>query len=154
MSVYQESKGSPILKAIIVVLFGVLIYVLYQPYKIREQEELYKKESRVRMLDIRAAQLMYISEYGKYAKTIDSLVAYINIKAAASAVPEGTFKPLSMSPFVPESLLHTPGSWSPYEITAVDTTVIKKYVVNDPDGYGSIGSLTDDSRVNKASWEE
>jgi hypothetical protein len=36
----------------------------------------------------------------------------------------------------------------------VDTTVIKKYVVEDPDGYGSIGSLTDDSRVNKASWEE
>ena len=154
MSVYQEAKGSPILKGVIVVLFGVLIYVLYQPYKLKEEGELYKRESRARLIDIRAGQLMFISDYGRYATTIDSLVAYIKARMQEGKVADGTFRPLSMSAFAPESLLHTPGSWKPYVITAVDSTVIKKYVVTDPDGYGSIGSLTDDSRVNKASWEE
>jgi hypothetical protein len=154
MSVYQESQGSPILKGVIVVLFGVLIYVLYQPYKIREEQEMWKKESRARLVDIRAGQLMYIGQYGKYATSIDSLVAYIRQKTDEGTVPEGTFKPLSTSPFVPESLLHAPESGRLYDMTAVDTTVIKKYMVSDPDGYGSIGSLTDDARVNKASWED
>ena len=154
MSVYQDAKGSPILKGVIVVLFGVLIYVLYQPYKIKEEQEIDKKEARARMVDIRAAQLLYIGQYGKYADSLDSLVSFVNFKMANDSIPEDTFKPLSLSPFVPESLLHTPGSWKPFDLVAVDTTVIKKYVLTDPDGYGSIGSLTDDSRVNKASWEE
>ncbi len=154
MSVYHQSKGSPILKAVIVLLFGVLIYVLYEPYKIREEEETNKRESRARLTNIRAAQLLYITEHGKYAPSIDSLVVYVKGRMAAGTVPEGTFTPLTMSPFDPDSLLRSPGSWRPYAVTSVDTTVIKKYLAEDPDGYGSIGSLTDDSRVNKASWEE
>lgn len=154
MSVYSQAKGSPILKAVIAVLFGVLIYVLYEPYQIREQEERNKKESRARLVNIRAAQLMYITEHGKYAPSIDSLVIYVKSKIAAGTIPPDTFRPLTFSAFDPDSLLRTPGSQRPYYLTSVDTTVIKKYVVEDPDGYGAIGSLTDDSRVNKASWEE
>ncbi len=154
MSVYQQAKGSPILKGVIVLLFGILIYVLYEPYQIREREENNKKESRARLVNIRAAQLLYISDHGSYAPSIDSLVAFIKGKIASGTVPEDTFKPLVFSPFSPDSLLHTPGSWRPYSVISVDTTVIKKYFAEDPDGYGSIGSLTDDSRVNKASWEE
>lgn len=154
MSVYQQAKGSPILKGIIVLLFAILIYVLYEPYKVREQEESNKRESRARLVDIRAAQLLYIGEFGKYAPTLDSLITYVKKRIAEGTVPPDTFKPLSLSPFEPDSLLHTPGSWRPYMLMSVDTTVIKKYVVEDPDGHGSIGSLTDDGRVNKASWEE
>jgi type II secretory pathway pseudopilin PulG len=154
MSVYSQAKGSPILKAVIAVLFGILIYVLYEPYQIREQEETNKRESRARLMNIRSAQLMYITDYGKYAPSIDSLVLYVKAKIAAGTVPQDTFRPLTLSPFDADSLLRTPGSQRPYYVTSVDTTVIKKYVVEDPDGYGSIGSLTDDSRVNKASWEE
>ena len=154
MSVYQDAKGSPILKGIIVVLFAILIYILYEPYKVREEEERNRKESRARMIDIRAGQLMYITQYNKYAPSIDSLVSFIKTKIASGTVPEDTFRPLTLSPFHPDSLLHTPGSWRSYDVRSVDTTVIKKYVVEDPDGYGSIGSLTDDARVNKASWEE
>lgn len=154
MSVYHEAKGSPILKGVIVLLFGILIYVLYEPYKVREQEETNKKESRARLINIRAAQLLHITEFGNYAPSIDSLVLFVKGKFAEGTVPEDTFKPLTLSAFDADSLLHTPGSWRPYSVTSVDTTVIKKYFADDPDGFGSIGSLTDDSRVNKASWEE
>lgn len=154
MSVYQESKGSPILRVVIVVLFGVLIYVLYEPYVIREQEETYKKESRVRMINIRAGQLMFISEKGRYASDLDALIAFVRARSDSGVVPPGTFKPLHTSEFVPESLRLAPKSGKPYLFVSVDTSVIKKYLLEDPDGYGSVGSLTDDSRVNKASWEE
>ena len=154
MSVYSQAKGSPILKGVIVVLFGILFYVLYEPYQVREQVEINRRESRARLMNIRAAQLMYITDFAKYAPSIDSLVAYVKGKMAAGTVPMDTFKPLAMSAFDPDSLLRTPGSQRSYIMTSVDTTVIKKYVVEDPDGHGTIGSLTDDSRVNKASWEE
>ncbi|HWP82241.1 MAG TPA: hypothetical protein VNN76_06270 [Bacteroidota bacterium] len=154
MSIYHESKGSPVLKAIIVVLLGVLLYVLYEPYQVREREENYKKESRLRMMNIRTAQLQYISEKGVYANSLDTLVAFVKEKLAAGAIDPSIFKPLSHGAFTPDSLLKTPKSQRPYSLQTVEQTVIKKYLLEDPDGYGSIGSLTDDTRVNKASWEE
>lgn len=152
MSVYQDAKGSPILKGVIVVLFGILLYVLYEPYQVREEEEAYRRESRARMMNIRQAQLLFIGAHGKYATSLDSLIAFI--RTVPDTTAQKHFFPLVNSAFVPESLLHTPKSWRRYYMMAVDTTVIKKYLVDDPDGYGSVGSLTDDSRVNKASWEE
>ena len=154
MSIYHEAKGSPVLKAIIVVLLGILLYVLYEPYQIREREESYKKESRLRMTNIRTAQLQYISEKGVYANNLDTLVAFIKAKLAAGAIDRSIFKPLSHGEFSPDSLFRTPKSQRPYSLQTVEQTVIKKYLLEDPDGYGSIGSLTDDTRVNKASWEE
>ncbi|MEX2189768.1 MAG: hypothetical protein WEB33_03600 [Bacteroidota bacterium] len=152
MSVYHESKGSPILKGVIVVLLGILLYVLYEPFQIREEEEAFKRESRARLINIRQGQLLHIGATSAYAASLDSLVAFIRTRP--DSVLASYFQPLTMSTFAPESLLHTPKTWRPYRLTAVDTTVIKKYLVDDPDGYGSIGSLTDDQRVNKASWEQ
>jgi len=154
MSVSQEAHGSIVLKFVIVILFGVLVYVVYQPFVIQQQEQLYQKESRLRMLNLRTAELQYISDFGVYASSPDSLVSFIKRKIERGSLSEQNFKPLSRTPFVPESLLHTPKSLRPYKITAVDTTVIKKYIIEDPDGYGSIGSLTDENRINKASWED
>ena len=154
MSIYHEAKGSPVLKAVIVLLLAALVYVLYEPYKIREQEELYKKESRLRMINIRTAQLTFISESGRYCSTLDSLVMYIKAKLDSATIDASIFKPLTHGSFEPDSLLHSPKSLRPYSLQSVETTVIKKYLLEDPDGYGSIGSLTDDMRVNKASWEE
>lgn len=152
MSVYQEAKGSPILKGVIALLFVILAYVLYEPYQIRKEEETYQNESRARLINLRQAQLLHISQRSRYNTSLDSLVQFIH------TLPDSTrtayFKPLVLSSFVPESLLHAPKSWKSYRLQVVDTTAIMKYILEDPDGYGSIGSLTDDSRVNKASWEE
>ena len=41
-----------------------------------------------------------------------------------------------------------------YKLAVDDSSTVKKYLLEDPDGYGSIGSLTDDQKVNKASREE
>ncbi|GJQ19777.1 MAG: hypothetical protein HBSIN02_01320 [Bacteroidia bacterium] len=152
MSVYQEAKGSPILKGIIVLLSLALLYVLYEPYKIREEEERFRAESRARMINLRQAQLLHIGYRGRYNTSVDSLVQFIY--TLHDTIRTSYFRPLVMSPFVPESLLHTPKSWKPYALQVVDTTAIMKYLLEDPDGYGSVGSLTDDARVNKASWEE
>ncbi|HAL56037.1 MAG TPA: hypothetical protein DCP63_06085 [Bacteroidetes bacterium] len=155
MSVYQQAKGSIVLKTIIVLLVGVLIWVLYEPYQVREREEYCKKESRIRLQNIRTAQLRYIENHGRYADSIATLVDFIKQSLASDTTWSASmFKPLLSGAFVPESLLNSPKSWKPYAITAVDTTAIKKYLVEDPDGYGSIGSLTDDSKINKASWED
>jgi hypothetical protein len=154
MSVYHEAKGSLLNKVIIVILLAVLIYVIYEPYKIREQEEFYKRESRTRMLNIRAAQLQYINRFFRYNTSLDSLVQFIHDSVMAKGSWQGIFLPLSNGLFVPESLLHSPKSLRPYELSVNDTSRIKKYLLVCPDGYGSIGSITDDSRVNKASWEE
>ncbi len=153
MSIYQKPKGSILYKVIIVILVGVLIYVLYEPFEIREREDSFRRESRARMSNIRTAQLQYIGEFGRYSSTMDSLVAFVKSELAAGTLSTETFKPLVFSPFVPESLSLAPKSYRPYVMTSVDTTIIKKYLLECPDGYGSIGSLTDDSRINKASWE-
>ncbi len=152
MSITRESKGSIILKVIIVILMAVLVYVIYEPYQIQAQEEAYRKESRLRMENIRSAQLQFIGQHGRYASTLDSLVMFIDTLPDSTRTV--TFKPLANGTFTPESLLATPKSDRPYVLVSIDTSAIKKYLLEDPDGYGSIGSLTDDSRVNKASWED
>ncbi len=154
MSVYHQAKGSLVLRAIIVVLFGVLVWVLYEPYKIREQEESYKRESRLRMQNIRAAQLKHIEFRGTYARSIVDLVEFVKAGIASDSLNPGMFRPLTSGSFIPESLLYSPKTWKLWELVVVDTTAIKKWYVEDPNGYGSVGSLTDDSKVNKASWEE
>ncbi|MGH2568649.1 MAG: hypothetical protein ACRDGA_09935 [Bacteroidota bacterium] len=154
MSVYHEAKGSVLYKAIIVVLFALLVYVVYEPYKIRAEEEQYKRESRLRMLNIRAAELQYINRFFRYNTSLDSLVTFIKDSLVASGLEKEIFHPLSSGLFAPESLLHAPKSLRPYRLAVNDTSRIKKYLLECPDGYGSVGSVTDDSRVNKASWEE
>lgn len=152
MSVYHEAKGSLLYKAIIALLLALLVYVIYEPYKIREEEEFYKRESRARMLNIRAAELQYINRFFRYNTSLDSLVKFIQDSLIAKGADQGVFVPLSNGLFVPESLLHSPKSLLPYKLAVNDTSRIKKYLLECPDGYGSIGSVTDDSRVNKASW--
>lgn len=153
MSIYHEARGSIILKVVIVILIGILLYVIYQPYQIREQEELYKRESRSRMVNIRTAELAYIERFNRYTASLDTLVNFIKDSMMTSPSQTALFKPLTSGPFVPESLLFAPKSHKPYSLTAVDTTRIMKYYLEDPDNFGAIGSLTDDSRINKASWE-
>lgn len=151
MSIYHEARGSVILKIVIVILIGILVYVIYEPYQIREQEEFYKRESRSRMVNIRTAELAHIERFNRYTGSLDTLVRFIHdsLMTAQSTL----FKPFAGGPFVPESLLYAPRSHRPYLLTSVDTTRIMKYLLEDPDNFGSIGSLTDDSKINKASWE-
>jgi hypothetical protein len=148
----REARGSVVLKIIIVMLTAVLVYVIYEPYQIKAKEEFYQAESRSRMVNIRAAQLLFIAQHGRYVSTLDSLVMFI--EALPDSVRSTAFTPPSNAPFTAQALLRTPKSNQAYVLVSIDTSAIKKYLLQDPDGYGTIGSLTDDARVNKASWED
>lgn len=153
MSIYQEAHGSIVLKIIIALLIGILIYVIYEPYHIRQQEDIFKRESRTRMINIRTAQLAYIERFNRYTGSLDTLVQFINDSLLTVPSDRVVFKPLVSGPFVPESLKYAPRSHRPYVLTSIDTTRIMKYLLEDPDGFGTVGSLTDNSKINKASWE-
>ena len=45
--------------------------MFYEPFTIREQEEVNKRESHSRIMNIRAARLLCITEFGKYAPSIE-----------------------------------------------------------------------------------
>ncbi len=149
-----QPKGSVILKIIIVLLVAILVWVIYEPYTIMKQELVFREESRLRMENLRQAELLHLDRFGLYISNLDSLIHFIKTDPDISANLDSIFKPLSEGTFSVDSLKYTPKSHRPYEIQVDDTSVVKKYLLEDPDGYGSIGSLDDDRKVNKASWEE
>lgn len=154
MSITQRAKGSWVLRAIIVVLIGVLAYVIYEPYQRMLAVEALKKESRMRMSNLRSAQLKHIELKGYYATTLDSLMLFINTDSLMVANRDTVFTKLSDGTFHPDSLYFSPKTHQPYRLTADNTSAIKKYFLECPDGFGSIGSLEDDARINKGSWED
>ncbi|MEE9225852.1 MAG: hypothetical protein V3U68_06640 [Bacteroidota bacterium] len=150
----RQPKGSIVLKIVIVVLVAVLVWVIYEPYAYMKQESAFKLESRLRMVNIRQAELLYLNRNGRYSSNLDSLILFIKTDTAIAARMDSIFKPLSDGTFNPEFLKYTPKSHRSYNIQVDDTSAVKKYFLEDPDGYGTIGSLDDEKKVNKASWEE
>lgn len=172
------------LYAIIVILVIVLIKVaIIDPKEIVEQEKYSKKESRLRMTNLKEAEILYEKKYGRYTANLDSLIHFIKTDSTVDSLmtaidtitkrPANPFVALSHGEFVPDSLIRTPKSNRRY-IVEIDTslqidTVINqrgkilrvdsvlaigtKYYIEDPDGYGTIGSLEDEALKNTVSWE-
>ncbi len=173
-----------ILYAIIVILVLLLIKVaIIDPTEIVESEKYYKNESRLRMKNLREAEILWEKKHGKFSGNIDSLITFVeqspfvdSIRNAFDSLtnkPADPFVKLSGGKFVPDSLYKTPKSRQEY-IVRVDSTMsvdtiftpsnkIKriennvkvgtKYLIEDPDGYGSIGDIDNDAKKNTASWE-
>lgn len=169
---------------VIAVLIFILIQVaIVQPTEVIETEKFYQSESRLRMKNLKEAEILWFKKYNKYTGNIDSLVNFIKRDKFVQKVIAGQdsitgrktnpFVPLSHGEFTPDSLFKTPKSQLTY-IVQVDTTVQKDTVVNqsgqvkrveenktignryyieDPDGYGTVGSLDNDALKNTASWE-
>ena len=169
---------------IIIALTYLLIRVaIIDPSEYVEKENYFKNESRVRMDNIRQAEILYEQKYDHYSGNLDSLIYFISYDSTVLALITGVdtltgrssnpFKDLIRTPFVPDSLLRTPKSLQPYiiqldtaiqidtvvnrrgRIVSVDTTIIigTRYYLECPDGYGSIGSTTNEALKNTASWE-
>ena len=150
----KRATGSWILKAIIVLLVALLVYVIYEPYQRMLASEASKKESRARMMNLRTAELYFIGATGYYTGSLDSLLSFVRTDSTMLAVRDSVFKPLRHGQFSIDSLKFSPRTHQPYKLSVDNSMAIKKYLLECPDGYGSIGSLTDDSRINKGSWEE
>ena len=172
------------LYAIIVILVIVLIKVaIIDPKEIVEQEKYNKKESRLRMTNLKEAEILYEMKYGRYTANLDSLINFVksdpmvdSIMTAIDTLTKRSANPfveLSNGEFTPDSLYKTPKSNQNYFINIdtslqVDTVINQrgrilrvdsimaigtKYYIEDPDGYGTVGSLEDEALKNTASWE-
>lgn len=173
-----------ILYTIIVLLIALLVKVaIIDPKEVVAIEKYNKTESRLRMSNLKEAQILWEKKYGRFASSLDSLINFVKYDSMVKKVmtgydslsrrPTNPFLKLSHGEFTPDSLYRTPKSWQFY-ILQVDTseqadtivnrqgkilrvekyTVIgKRYYIEDPDGYGTVGSLTDDARKNTSSWE-
>jgi hypothetical protein len=169
---------------VIAILTVLLVKVaIIDPHEYVTIEKYNKNESRLRMENIKEAEILWERKYGNYAGNLDTLIAFIQYDPYVDSVvnsfdslimkPANPFKPLTHGEFVPESLKWTPKSHSVYilkidtavvldtvinrrgKITRIDTTITfgTRYYLEDPDGYGSIGSLESDALKNTASWE-
>ncbi len=169
---------------IVILVFILVKVAIIDPNDIMEKENYYKTESRLRMKDIKEGEIIYFKKHNKFTGNLDSLVNFIKtsplVDSAMSAYDTLTHKSanpfanLSTGKFTPDSLLRSPKSNQPYtlevdtsvsvdtvvnrygRITKIDTTkkIGTKYYLEDPDGYGTIGSLTNEALKNTASWEQ
>ncbi|PIW70485.1 MAG: hypothetical protein COW08_01565 [Ignavibacteriales bacterium CG12_big_fil_rev_8_21_14_0_65_30_8] len=172
------------LYVVIVILIGVLIKVaIIDPKNVVESEKFFKNESRLRMENIKQAEILWEQKHKSYTDNLDSLVNFIKYDTKVQELINSfdtviqrslnPFTALSDGEFVPESLYKTPKSLADYileidtstnidtvtnrygRIKRIDTTIVlgKRYFLKDPDGYGTVGSLFDDALKNTASWE-
>ena len=172
------------LYTLIVILIIILIKVaIIDPKAIINVENYNKKESRLRMHNLKEAEILYQKKFGSFCGNLDSLVNFIKtnktVDSIMSAVDSITkrssnpFSDLTDGKFTPDSLFRTPGSQKRYvvevatsisadtvinrrgKILRIDSTTVigSRYYIEDPDGYGTIGSLDNDALKNTASWE-
>lgn len=173
-----------ILYVVIAILVVILIKVaILDPKEVVAVEKYNKSESRLRMDNLKEAEILWEHKFGNFTDNIEELIQFIKQDPFVDSVvnafdsltmkPANPFKPLTQGEFVPDSLMKTPRSGSLYileidtsvaydttinrrgKITKVDTTVTlgTRYYLEDPDGYGSVGSLSSDALKNTASWE-
>ncbi|MGD8307018.1 MAG: hypothetical protein PVF17_10215 [Ignavibacteria bacterium] len=169
---------------VIAILTILLIKIaIIDPHEYVESEKYNRTESRLRMDNIKEAEILWERKNGSYSGSIDELISFIKYDPFVDSVINtfdslmmkfaNPFNPLSHGEFTPESLKYTPKTNSLYilqidtsividtiinrrgRITRVDTsiTIGTRYYLEDPDGYGTIGSLETDALKNTASWE-
>jgi hypothetical protein len=135
------------------------------------------------MHNLKEAEMLWSKKYGTFTADIDSLINFIkgdplvdsvmNSYDSLSRKPANPFVPLSHGEFNPDSLKRTPKSQRNYlvdidttaivdtvvsaqnRILRIDSTVVigSLYYIEDPDGYGTVGSRDNQALKNTASWE-
>jgi hypothetical protein len=168
---------------IIILAIVLVKVAIIDPKNAVEVQEHYKNESHLRMKNLKEAEILWQQKFGKFTGNLDSLVTFIKTSPMVDSVmnaydslskrPANPFVPLSSGTFSPDSLYFSVVTHQKY-ILEVDTTVSADTVINrkgqitridsvkttgnryyleDPDGFGTIGSKSDDALKNTASWE-
>lgn len=185
----MDKKGSNwYIHAILYLIIAVLVYILIRvaildPTKHITTENYYQTESRLRMDNIKQAQILWQKKYESFTDNLSDLVSFVKTNDEVQNLITGIdtltnrstnpFKKLSVGEFVPDSLLFSPKSHKPYLLkvdttTTVDTVIDKRgkiikvdtktvigtlYFLQCPDGYGTIGDIESSNLRNTASWE-
>lgn len=173
-----------ILYIIIAILVFILVEVaIIQPQQIVEKENYFKTEARLRMNNLKEAEILYQKKYGRFCGNLDTLIAFIkndpyvdsimNTFDSSSMRPLNPFSPLSHGKFEPDSLFLSPKTHQRFVLEVdstktLDTVVTPRgkvlrvdtnvhigtlYRIEDPSGYGTIGDLQNTALKNTASWE-
>lgn len=172
------------LYVIIAILTVLLIKVaVIDPKEQIDQENYFKKETRLRMANLKEAQILWEQKNGSFTGSLDKLIDFIKSDKFVDSVvnafdsltmkPANPFKVLSDGNFTPDSLFISPKLNQRF-VMKVDSSVVSdtvvnpagkilrvekktvigtKYYIEDPAGYGTIGSLDNDALKNTASWE-
>jgi len=169
---------------VIAILSVILIKVaIIDPKNAVEQDKFWRTESRLRMNNIKAAEILFQKKFGSYTDNLDKLISFVKEDKFVDSVmnafdsltmrPANPFKPLSNGEFTPDSLKLSPKSFQTYILQidtsiSIDTTINRrgvvvkvdtvrvlgtKYFLEDPDGYGTVGDLFNDALKNTSSWE-
>lgn len=169
---------------VIAILTIILIKVaIIDPNNAVEQDKFWRTESRLRMNNIKAAEILWQKKNGNFTDNLSELVSFIKTDAFVDSVvnsfdsltmkPANPFKPLISGQFTPDSLMHSPKTYQTYvlqidtsvsidttinrrgAVIKVDTTLVlgSRYFLEDPDGYGTVGELNSDAKKNTSSWE-
>ena len=168
---------------IAILAYILIRVAIINPTEYVSKQKYYTEESHSRMNDIRQAQVLWEKQHRKYSDNLDSLINFIKTDSTVLALVNGvdTLTNRSTNPFVtfssenftPESLMYSPESHKPFilkidttqnidtvinmrgKIVRVDTSVTigSMYLLESPDGFGSIGDLENSTRKNVASWE-
>ncbi len=168
---------------IIALVYVLIQVAIIGPTQVIEQEKYWRTESRARMLNLREAQILWKDKNGNYTDNIENLISFVKNDTTIAKLKDQIdslsgrskypFKKLVSGPFEPDSLFWAPKSHS-YYLLKVDTTINydtvvnrrgnivrvdtlievgKRYLLEDPDGFGKIGDLTSDALINTPSWE-
>jgi len=185
----KSQAGDPwyihgVLYLVIAILSIILIKVaIIDPNNAVEQDKLWRTESRLRMNNIKAAEILWQRKHGNFTNNLSNLVSFIKTDAFVDSVvnsfdsltmkPANPFKQLTSGQFTPDSLMRSPKSFQPYVLeidtsVSIDTTISRRgvvikvdttlvlgtrYFLEDPDGYGTVGDLSSDAKKNTSSWE-
>lgn len=189
MSITNHTNEDPwyvhvALYAVIAILTLILIKIaIIDPKEIMEREAYYKKEARLRMTNLKQAEILWQKKHGSFTDNLDSLINFVKsdrfVDSVVNSIDPVTnkssnpFVKLSHGVFTPDSLLRTPKSQQRFvlridstetvdsvvtpagKLLRVEKRLVKgtRYLIEDPDGYGTVGSLDNDALKNTASWE-
>jgi hypothetical protein len=142
-----------VLIVVIVGLTAALWWVIWSPgQELRYMDDM-KWESRSRMSALRSAEIEFFNAKQRYTDNLDTLMHFIQNEVSQGR-RDSLFTRLYISAFSFDSLRQSPLKRLPYEIAVDDTSAIKRYQIMDPDGFGSISSISNPDEHNKASWEQ
>ena len=164
----MSSKSEPmyihlILYVVMAVLVFILIKVAYiDPNKVVEQEKYYKQESRLRMSNLRVAERLWDAKNKQFTDNLDSLIMFLkndpSVQKAMTGTDTITGKPTNHTPYIiqvdtsetADTVIDRRG-----RIIKIDTirTIGQRYFIKGPDGYGTIGDVSNEALKNTASWE-
>ena len=168
---------------IAILVYILVRVAIIDPTDYIQNETYFRSESQLRMDNIRQAQILWQRQNDQFTDNLDELVNYVKTDTTVNALMVGVdtltnrstnpFKNLTAGDFIPDSLTISPKSGMNYSmkvdttitidtvinrrgrIVKIDTTTVigTLYLLECPDGYGSIGDLENQGLKNTASWE-